>query len=104
MDLGEGGGTRNVPIWERGTLGRFVASSEWPADARRVCIFDPSGSRCRTPVCRLSGSGLAGADAADLVSGHLEAPEGRHLSPGVVAVRARRWGPSSSSSSCSTFM
>jgi hypothetical protein len=25
---GEGGGTQNVPIWERETLGRFVASSE----------------------------------------------------------------------------
>jgi hypothetical protein len=52
-----------------------------------------------------SGSGLAGVDAADLVSGHLEAPVGRHLSPGVVAVSGeemehsvapretmRRWG------------
>jgi hypothetical protein len=38
MDLGEGGGTQNVRIWERETLGRFVASSERPASARRVCI------------------------------------------------------------------
>jgi hypothetical protein len=43
MGLGEGGGTQNVRIWERETLGRFVASSERPAGARRVCI-DLQGS------------------------------------------------------------
>lgn len=45
--------------------------------------------RAGWPHCslhRLSGSGLAGVDAADLVPGQVEAPEGGHLSPGVVAV------------------
>ena len=78
MYLGEDRGTQNVPIWERETLGRFVASSERLASGEGLHLtFRIALSRT---VCRPSGSGLAGVDAADLVSGHLEAPEGGHLS------------------------
>jgi hypothetical protein len=51
------------------------------AEARRFIYSAAADSRHADLVS--SGSGLAGIDAADLVSGHLKAPAGGHLFPGA---------------------
>src|SRR5439155_19154567 len=60
-------------------------------DGRRIrlahnnCSTVIGSDRMRRPV--------AGVDAADLVPGHLEAPEGGHLFPGVIAVPGEKMQP-----------
>jgi hypothetical protein len=93
MGLGEGGGTQNVPIWEREPLGRFVASSERPGQREeglhvtfRIALSHAGMSALRVQAWPVSRRLI-------LSPVTWKAPEGGHHCPGVVAVRGEEIEP-----------